>query len=138
MTDLLTKLFVKNYRETSNPAVRTSYGTMVSIVGIVLNVLLFGAKFFVGTVFASVSIIGDAVNNLSDAGSQFISLISFRIAAKPADREHPYGHGRIEYVASLLVSFLILYIGIDLLIESIAKIISGELPETSWVSVWEP
>ncbi len=135
MTDLLSRLFVKNYRETSRPQVRTAYGTMVSIVGIILNFLLFAAKFCVGTIFASVSIIGDAVNNLSDAGSQIISLISFRIAAKPADRKHPFGHARIEYVASMLVSFLILYIGIDLLIESITKIISGEMPEASWVSV---
>lgn len=135
MTDLLSRIFVKNYRETTKPQVRTAYGTMVSVVGIILNVLLFAAKFCVGTLFASVSITADAVNNLSDAGSQVISLISFRIAAKPADREHPYGHGRIEYVASLLVSFLILYIGIDLLIESISKIISGEMPEASWVSV---
>ena len=135
MTDLLSRIFVKNYRETSRPQVRTAYGTMVSIVGIVLNLLLFAAKFCVGTIFVSVSIIGDAVNNLSDAGSQIISLISFRIAAKPADRKHPFGHARIEYVASMLVSFLILYIGIDLLIESISKILSGEMPEASWVSV---
>lgn len=135
MTDLLSRIFVKNYRETTKPRVRTAYGTMVSVVGIILNFMLFVAKFCVGTLFASVSITADAVNNLSDAGSQVISLISFRIAAKPADREHPYGHARIEYVASLLVSFLILYIGIDLLIESISKIISGEMPEASWVSV---
>jgi len=135
MTDLLSRIFVRNYRETSRPKVRTAYGTMVSIVGMVLNLLLFAAKFTVGTLFASVSITADAVNNLSDAGSQIISLISFRVAAKPADREHPYGHGRIEYVASLLVSFLILYIGIDLLTESISKIISGERPEANWISV---
>jgi cation diffusion facilitator family transporter len=136
MTDLLSRLFVKNYRETSKPAVRAAYGTMVSITGIILNVLLFGAKFFVGTLFGSVSITADAVNNLSDAGSQIISLISFRIAAKPADREHPYGHARIEYVASMIVSFLILYIGIDLLTESIGKIISGERNEPGWLSVF--
>jgi len=135
MTDLLSKIFIKKYRETTNPAVRTAYGTMVSIVGILFNVLLFAAKFSVGTIFASVSITADAVNNLSDAASQIISLISFRIAAKPADREHPFGHGRIEYVASMLVSFLVIYIGIDLFTESIGKILSGEKPEASWVSV---
>jgi len=100
-----------------------------------LNLILFGAKFFVGTLFGAVSITADAVNNLSDAGSQLISLLSFRIAAKPADREHPFGHARIEYVASMLVSFLILHIGLDLFGESISKIISGEKPEANWLSV---
>jgi len=135
MTDLLSKLFVKNYRETSKPSVRAAYGTLVSITGIILNLILFGAKFFVGTLFGAVSITADAVNNLSDAGSQLISLLSFRIAAKPADREHPFGHARIEYVASMLVSFLILHIGLDLFGESISKIISGEKPEANWLSV---
>ena len=77
----------------------------------------------------------DAVNNLSDAGSQMISFISFRISSKPADREHPFGHGRIEYVASLIVSFLVLHIGLDLLTESIGKIIEPRLPTRSWISV---
>ena len=97
MTDLLSKLFIKNYKDTANPRVRTAYGTMVSVVGILLNLLLFAAKITVGLLFGAISIIGDAVNNLSDAGSQIISLITFRIAAKPADRKHPFGHGRIEY-----------------------------------------
>lgn len=136
MTSLLCKLFVKNYKEVTNPRVRSAYGTMVSIVGIVLNLLLFGAKFLVGTLFGAVSIVADAVNNLSDAGSQIISLISFRISAKPADREHPFGHARIEYVASMIVSFLILYIGLDLLMESVNKIIHPQLPERSWIAVW--
>ena len=135
MTDLLSRLFVKDYQNTTTPAVRSAYGTMVSIVGIVFNLLLFGAKFLVGTLFASIAIVGDAVNNLSDAGSQLISLISFRISAKPADREHPFGHARIEYVASMIVSFLILLIGFELLKESIAKIFSPELPERNWGAV---
>ena len=136
MTALLCKLFVKNHREVTDPRVRAAYGTMVSIVGIVLNLLLFGAKFLVGSLFGAVSIVADAVNNLSDAGSQIISLISFRISAKPADREHPFGHARIEYVASMIVSFLILYIGLDLLMESVNKIINPQLPERSWIAVW--
>ena len=135
MTDLLCKVFVKNYRDTDNPRVRSAYGTLVSVVGILLNLLLFASKFLVGTLFGSLSIVADAVNNLSDAGSQIISLISFRISAKPADREHPFGHARIEYVASMIVSFLILYIGLDLLLESVNKIIHPELPERSWVAV---
>ncbi len=135
MTELLSRIFVKNHTKTSDPHVRRAYGTLASITGIVLNLLLFVAKFLVGTLFGSVSITGDAINNLSDAGSQIISLISFRISAKPADREHPFGHARIEYVASMIVSFLVLLIGFELLRESIAKIITPEPPERSWVAV---
>lgn len=134
MTELLSRLFVKNHRDTADSHVRRAYGTLVSVVGIILNIILFAAKFTVGTLFGSVSITADAVNNLSDAGSQIISLISFRISAKPADREHPFGHARIEYVASMIVSFLILLIGVELLKESVAKILSPELPERSWVA----
>lgn len=135
MTELLAKIFVKNHKNTSDPSVRRAYGTMVSIVGTLLNLLLFAAKLTVGVLVGSVAIRADAINNLSDAGSQIISFISFRISAKPADREHPYGHARIEYIASLIVSFLVLYIGIDLLIESIGKIIHPEPPEQTWASV---
>lgn len=135
MVELLSRWFVKNHEQIEHPRVRASYGTMVSIVGIVLNLLLSGAKIAVGALFASLSILADGVNNLSDAGSQLISLISFRIAAKPADREHPFGHARIEYVASMIVSFLILLVGVELLKESIRKIITPEPPEASWISV---
>ncbi len=135
MTDLLSRLFVKDHRRTSDPRVRASYGTMVSITGILVNLLLFAAKFTVGTLFGAISIVGDAVNNLSDAGSQIISLISFRIAAKPADRHHPFGHGRIEYVASMIISFLVILIGFELLKESVDKIIHPALPDRSWVAI---
>ena len=135
MTDLLSRIFIKNHRNTSDVRVRSAYGTLVSMVGIILNVILFAAKFLVGTLFGSVSITADAVNNLSDAGSQIISLVSFRISAKPADREHPFGHARIEYVTSMIVSFLILLIGIELLKESVSKILSPAPPERSWVAV---
>ena len=134
MTDLLSRIFVKDHQNVSSPTVRRAYGTLVSITGIICNVLLFAAKFLVGTLFGSISIVGDAVNNLSDAGSQVISLITFRISAKPADRKHPFGHARIEYVTSMIVSFLILHIGIDLLLESIGKIFSPSLPERSWIA----
>jgi cation diffusion facilitator family transporter len=135
MTNLLTRLFIKNREDVTAPSVRRAYGTMVSIVSMVMNILLFAAKFTVGTLAGSVSITADAVNNLSDAGSQIISLISFRISAKPADREHPFGHARIEYVASMIVSFLILLIGFELLRESVGKIFAPEPPERSWVAV---
>lgn len=136
MTNLLTRLFIKNRDDVTSPSVRRAYGTMVSIVSMVMNVLLFAAKFTVGTLAGSVSITADAVNNLSDAGSQIISLISFRISAKPADREHPFGHARIEYVASMIVSFLILLIGFELLRESVGKIFAPEPPERSWAAVF--
>ena len=136
MTELLSRIFIKNHTQTADPRVRRAYGTLVSVTGILLNRVLFLAKFLVGTLFGSVSITADAVNNLSDAGSQIISLISFRISAKPADREHPFGHARIEYVASMIVSFLILLIGLELLKESISKILTPQPPERSWVAVW--
>jgi cation diffusion facilitator family transporter len=91
-------------------------------VGIVLNLLLSAAKLAVGLIFGSISITADATNNLSDAGAQIISLISFKISAKPADRDHPFGHARIEYVASMVVSFIVLLIGFELLTESITKV----------------
>ena len=136
MTELLSRIFIKDRANVTNPRVRKSYGTLVSVTGIVLNLVLFVAKFLVGLLTGSVSITADAVNNLSDAGSQIISLISFRISAKPADREHPFGHARIEYVASMIVSFLVLLIGFELLKESVSKIITPQPPERSWVAVW--
>ena len=135
MTDLLLRLFVKDHENVREPRVRRRYGTLASITGILLNLLLFVSKFLVGSLSGSVSIVADAVNNLSDAGAQIVSLISFRISAKPADREHPFGHARIEYVASMIVSFLILLIGLELLRESIRKILSPEPPERSWIAV---
>ncbi len=135
MTELLSRLFVKNHQDANNPAVRTAYGTMVSITGIIVNLILFTAKFVVGSLFGAISIVGDAVNNLSDAGTQIISLISFRIAAKPADREHPFGHARIEYVTSMIVSFLVMLVGFELLKSSISQIFSPERPDSSPIAI---
>ena len=135
MTDLLCKLFVTDHQNTSDPRVRRRYGTMVSIVGIVLNLLLAAGKFTAGLLFGAISIQADAVNNLSDAGSQIISLVSFRIAARPADRAHPFGHARIEYVASMIVSFIILIVGWELLSESFSKVLHPVSTLFSWVSV---
>ena len=135
MTELLSRLFVKNHKDATSPAVRTAYGTMVSITGIILNLILFASKFIVGTLFGAISIVGDAVNNLSDAGTQIISLISFRIAAKPADREHPFGHARIEYVTSMIVSFLVMLVGFELFKSSVAQIFSPELPDSSPIAI---
>lgn len=122
MIELLSRLFIKDHKNIKDPTVRRAYGTMVSVIGILVNLLLAGGKLLVGILAASLSICADAVNNLSDAGSSLISLICFRISAKPADRKHPYGHARIEYVASMFVSFLILLIGVDLLKDSAAAL----------------
>ena len=135
MTHLLCKLFIKNPHDTTSPAVRRAYGTMVSLVGIVLNLLLATGKLTVGLLTGALSVQADAVNNLSDAGSQIISLVTFRIAAKPADREHPFGHARIEYVASMIVSFFILLIGWELLSSSVNKVFHPTETLFSWVSV---
>lgn len=124
MTRLLTRLFIKHPNDTKNPIVRRAYGKMVAIVCIILNILLFFFKFLVGTLSGSVSIRADAVNNLSDAGSSVIALVCFKISAKPADRDHPFGHARIEYIASMIISFLILLVGVELVRDSIEKLIS--------------
>ncbi len=135
MTTLLIRLFIKDPQNTASPAVRRAYGTMVSVVGIILNLLLAAGKFTVGILFGAISVQADAVNNFSDAGSQLISLVSFKIAAKPADKEHPFGHARIEYVASMIVSFLVLLIGWELLSGSIDKVFHPSETVFSWVSV---
>lgn len=123
MTDFILRIFVKDHTNTKDPAVRQKCGSAVAIVGILVNLLLAAFKLFAGILSGAISITADAVNNLSDAGSQVVSLITFKISAKPADREHPFGYARIEYVASMIVSFLILFVSISLFSESIQKII---------------
>lgn len=135
MTSLLIRLFIKSPHSTHSPAVRRAYGTLASTVGIILNLLLAAGKFTVGLLFGAIAVQADAVNNLSDAGSQIISLITFKIAAKPADRDHPFGHARIEYVASMIVSFLIMLIGWELLSGSVDKILHPRETVFSWLSV---
>lgn len=122
MTDFILRLFVKDYKNSDRPEVRRRCGSVVAVIGIVTNVLLAAIKFFAGILSGAISVTADAVNNLSDAGSQIVSLISFKISAKPADRDHPFGHARIEYVASMIVSFLVLYVGVTLFGESVHKI----------------
>ena len=126
MTSLLPRTFIRDHEKTSDPKVRAAYGTLSGIVGIIVNLLLFTGKFIAGTVSGSIAISADAFNNLSDAGSSIVSLVSFRIAAKPADRDHPFGHARIEYIASMIVSFLILLVGFEIVSDSVRKIVSRE------------
>ena len=135
MIRLLTRLFVKNRNDVKNPNVRRAYGTLSSVTGIVLNILLSAFKFLAGSLVGSVAIRADAVNNLSDAGSSLVSLVSFKLSAKPADRDHPFGHARIEYVASMIVSFLILHAGLDLVKSSFEKLFSPTSPVLNTVTV---
>ena len=135
MTKLLIRLFVKNSEDTENPQVRGKYGTMAGIVGILCNLVLFLGKLVIGTISGSVSIRADAVNNLSDASSNIVTLVAFQLARKPEDAEHPYGHARIEYLSGLAVAAMILLIGVELAKESFHKILSPEPVSFSWALV---
>lgn len=134
MTDILTKIFIKNYENTDDPKVRTAYGKFAGSVGIICNLILFSFKFIVGTLSGSMSITADAVNNLSDASSSIISLLGFRLASKPADPEHPYGHARYEYLSGLAVAVIILIIGVELFRSSLDKILNPSAVEFSWIT----
>lgn len=122
MTELILKLFVKDYGKNDSAETRRAAGSAVAIIGMVMNMLLAAMKIFAGIISGAISITADGLNNLSDAGSQVVSLVSFKISAKPADRDHPFGHARIEYVASMIVSFLVLTVGFELMTESVGKI----------------
>ena len=135
MTKLLIRLFIKNSEDTENPQVRGNYGTMAGIVGILCNLVLFLGKLVIGTISGSVSIRADAVNNLSDASSNIVTLVAFRLARKPEDAEHPYGHARIEYLSGLAVAAMILLIGVELAKESFHKILHPEPVSFSWALV---
>lgn len=135
MTDLLVKMFVKNYEDTDNISVRTAYGVLASGVGIACNVLLSLAKMMIGMLLHSVSVMADAFNNLSDAGSSIIGLVGVKMAEKPADEDHPFGHGRIEYVAALIVAFLVIEVGFTFFKDSISKIRHPEELRFQMVSI---
>ena len=123
MTNLLLKLFFKGETDCSSPAARARAGKLCGLVGIVCNLLLFLAKGISGFLIGSISIMADAFNNLSDAGSSVITLLGFHMAKRPADSDHPYGHARYEYVSGLVVSFLILLVGFELFEGSVRKIL---------------
>ena len=133
MTQLLIKTLIKDYKKTDHPKVRTAYGKLAGFVGIVCNLILFVSKILIGTFSGSVSITADAVNNLSDASSSIISLLGFKLSEKPADAEHPYGHGRYEYLSALSVAVLIIIIGFELFKTSIGKIFNPEPVKFSWI-----
>lgn len=126
MTDLILRILVRDHKNTEDPAVRDKCGRVAGAVGIVTNFLLFLMKIIVGTVFHSVSVTADAVNNLTDSGSSVVTLIGFKMASKPADEKHPFGHARIEYLSGVIVSFIVIFLGLQLGMSSIEKILTPE------------
>jgi len=135
MTDILIRLFVKNSDNVKDRDVRQSYGKMAGIVGIVCNVFLSASKIITGMIISSVSILADGINNLSDATSSLITLIGFKLSELPADQEHPFGHARIEYVSGLIVAFLVMVLGFDLIKSSFRKIINPDEINFSIISM---
>lgn len=135
MTNLLIKLFVKDSKNTSDPVVRKRYGYLGAFTGIVLNILLFLGKLIAGILSGGIAVIADAFNNLSDAGSSIMTFVGFKMAGMPADSEHPYGHGRMEYVSGIIISFIIMMMGFELGKSSVEKIFSPEKSEFSIMAV---
>ena len=135
MTGLLVKLFIKDSKNIKNAKVRSSYGIFAGIVGIILNSILFVGKFIAGVISGSISITADAFNNLSDAGSSILTLVGFKMAGKPADREHPFGHGRFEYITGFVISIVIILMGIEIGKDAIIKIFKPQEVVFSYVAL---
>lgn len=135
MVSLLAKWLIQNSGDLSDPRVRRRYGMLCSTVGIILNIILFGTKYFAGVLTGSISITADAFNNLSDAGSSIITLVGFRFAGAKADREHPFGHGRIEYISGFAVSLGIILVGFELAKSSVTKIFHPQDVDTSLIAI---
>ena len=134
MTELLLRLFVKDHSNTGSAVVRSAIGSLAGFVGIGCNLLLFAVKLLAGTLAGSVSITADALNNLSDASGSIVTLVGFKMAGKPADEHHPYGHARAEYLSGLAVAALILFIGFELVKNSALKIFRPEPVEFTWLT----
>ena len=135
MLTLLSRLFIRDRDNIASPRTRGAWGLLVSAYCIFLNLLLFAVKFGLGLLTGSLAVRGDAINNLSDAAAAGVALISFKISAKPADRDHPFGHARIEYIASLIVSFFILFIGVELTTASVQKLLHPTVPTFHMLTV---
>ena len=136
MTAILIKLFVKNYSDTKSIEARNRHGNLGSVVGIFVNILLSVIKIVIGLIGGVLSVTADGFNNLADAGSSVVTLIGFKLANKPADRDHPFGHGRIEHISAFIVSFLILLVGFELLKDSVTALKNGEaMPQFKLVSI---
>lgn len=135
MTDFLVKHFVKNYEQLDNPLVRERYGIFSSFVGIFCNIFLCVSKLLIGVMSGSISIISDGFNNLSDCASCFVTILGYKMAAKPADKDHPFGHGRMEYLTSLVIAVVIIVVGFELLKNSFDKLIHPTPLEFSYVAL---
>lgn len=136
MINLLAKLFIKDYEKVERPSVRQSYGVLCGAVGVAFNILLFSLKLFAGFISGSVAIVADAFNNLSDAGSSIIMMVGFKMSGQKPDPEHPFGHGRIEYITGLIISMVIILMGMELLKSSVAKIITpSDVVFGSWTII---
>ncbi len=135
MNKLLKKLFIKNYQDTCSPVVRAAYGVFAGVVGIIFNVILFGIKLFAGILSGSVAVIADAVNNLSDFLTSIITIIGFKISGRPADKEHPFGHQRLEHVTALIVACVITFIGIETGRSALDKIINASATDFTLITL---
>ena len=135
MTEFLVRHFIKDYHKTEELNVRTQYGTLAGVVGLICNALLFAVKAAVGIAMHSISVTADAFNNLSDAASSVIGLVGVKLAGKPADKEHPFGHGRMEYITALVVSFLVIEVGLTFFKDAFSRIWNPQKLEFQFISV---
>lgn len=135
MINFMIKSFIKDYENVKDPTVREAYGKLGSVVGILANIVLSMSKIIIGSIFNSISITADGVNNLSDAGSSVVTFIGFKISGKPADKDHPFGHARIEYLTGLVVGAIIVMLGVELVKSSVDKIRNPEATIFSWAMV---
>ena len=136
MITLLSAIFIKSPHDTENRKVRQAYGMLCGALGIVLNLILFCGKSAAGFISGSIAITADAFNNLSDAGSSIVTLLGFKLAGQKPDSDHPFGHGRFEYISGLVVAFLILLMSFELFTSSVSKIINPQTPEYSHITVF--
>ncbi|RBP41549.1 cation diffusion facilitator family transporter [Garciella nitratireducens] len=134
-TKFLIQHFIPNWQDTNHEKVRKQYGYLGGIVGLIANITLFLTKLILGVLINSISLIADGLNNLSDVGSSIISLLGFKLSSKPADKEHPLGHGKTEYISALIISFIILFLGFELIQNSIDRILNPSQVKFSWISV---
>jgi cation diffusion facilitator family transporter len=135
MTSLFIRIFIKDYRNTSNQKVRENYGKLAGAMGIATNLLLTLIKMVAGILFNSIAMTADAVNNLTDSASSVVTLVGFKLSSKPADKKHPYGHARIEYISGLIVSIVILVLGFELARTSLDKILNPEVTDFNWIAI---
>ena len=133
ITEFLLKKFIKNSDDLKSKKVRADYGYLGGIVGIIVNIILFIIKLTVGLLVNSIAVIADAVNNLSDVGASMVTIFGFKLSSKPADKEHPFGHGRIEYISGLIVAFLVLMVGIEFIKTSIDRIKNPVVMQFAWI-----